>query len=242
MLHYLTLTAHAEQRPMLVTLLDYDKEQRSSLEVILSGAGYQCTILVNSKSLIDSLVTAEPDLLIAHFRSDQEALTTLTTAKKLWPELPVLLIAGRTPENPLAQFLTESPADFLIKPVRAAEFRFRINSLAMRHRPEAVKDNALTFGEYIFNKRLTQVMLNGQSISLTQKEFELALFFFQNLDRPLSRAFIHEAIWSQDAEFSSRTLDTHVSRVRSKLGLKPAAGYRLAPVYSFGYKLERLKD
>jgi DNA-binding response OmpR family regulator len=232
----------AELQPMLVTLLDYDKEQRSSLEAILSGAGYQCTTLVNSKSLIDSLVTAEPDLLIAHFRSAQEALTTLTTAKKLWPELPVLLIAGRTPENPLAQFLAESPSDFLIKPVRAAEFRLRVNNLATRHRPDAVKDDSLKLGNFIFNKRLTQVMLNGQSISLTQKEFELALFFFQNLDRPLSRAFIHEAIWSQDAEFSSRTLDTHVSRVRNKLGLKPAAGYRLAPVYSFGYKLERLKD
>ncbi len=71
----------AELQPMLVTLLDYDKEQRSSLEAILSGAGYQCTSLVNSKSLIDSLSTAEPDLLIAHFRSAQEALTTLTTAK-----------------------------------------------------------------------------------------------------------------------------------------------------------------
>ena len=227
---------------MLVTLLDYDKEQRSSLEGILSGAGYQCTTLVNSKSLIDNLVTAEPDLLIAHFQSDQETVTVLTSVNKLWPEVPVLLITGRSPDNPLAQLLAESSADFLIKPVRASEFRLRINILATRHRPEAVKDNALTFGEYIFNKRLTQVMLNGQSISLTQKEFELALFFFQNLDRPLSRAFIHEAIWSQDAEFSSRTLDTHVSRVRNKLGLKPAAGYRLAPVYSFGYKLERLKD
>ena len=232
----------AELQPMLVTLLDYDKEQRSSLEAILSGAGYQCTSLVNSKSLIDSLSTAEPDLLIAHFRSAQEALTTLTTAKKLWPELPVLLIAGRTPENPLAQFLAKSSADFLIKPVRASEFRLRINILATRHRPDAVKDDSLKLGNFIFNKRLMQVMLNGQSISLTQKEFELALFFFQNLDRPLSRAFIHEAIWSQDAEFSSRTLDTHVSRVRNKLGLKPSAGYRLAPVYSFGYKLERLKD
>ena len=232
----------AEPQPMLVTLLDYDKEQRSSLEAMLSGAGYQCTTLVNSKALIDSLATAEPDLIIAHFRSAQEALTTLTTAKKLWPELPVLLIAGRTPENPLAQFLAESPTDFLIKPIRASEFRLRINNLAIRHRPEAVKDDSLKLGNFIFNKRLTQVMLNGQSISLTQKEFELALFFFENLDRPLSRAFIHEAIWSQDAEFSSRTLDTHVSRVRNKLGLKPAAGYRLAPVYSFGYKLERLKD
>ena len=227
---------------MLVTLLDYDKEQRSSLEAILSGAGYQCISFANSKSLLDSLVTAEPELLITHFRSDQETVTALTSVKRLWPDLPVLLITGRSPENPLAQLLAECSADFLIKPVRASEFRLRINILATRHRPEAVKDDALTFGEYIFNKRLTQVMLNGQSISLTQKEFELALFFFQNLDRPLSRAFIHEAIWSQDAEFSSRTLDTHVSRVRNKLGLKPAAGYRLAPVYSFGYKLELLKD
>ena len=146
------------------------------------------------------------------------------------------------PRAPLAQLLAKSSADFLIKPVRASEFRLRINILATRHRPDAVKDDSLKLGNFIFNKRLMQVMLNGQSISLTQKEFELALFFFENLDRPLSRAFIHEAIWSQDAEFSSRTLDTHVSRVRNKLGLKPAAGYRLAPVYSFGYKLERLKD
>ena len=227
---------------MLVTLLDYDKEQRSSLEGILSGAGYQCTTLVNSKSLIDNLSTAEPDLLIAHFRSDQETVTVLTSVNKLWPEVPVLLITGRSPENPLAQLLAESSADFLIKPVRASEFRLRVNILATRHRPEAVKDDVLKFGGYVFNKHLTQVMLNGQSISLTQKEFELALFFFLNLDRPLSRAFIHDAIWSQDAEFSSRTLDTHVSRVRNKLGLKPAAGYRLAPVYSFGYQLELLKD
>ncbi len=227
---------------MLVTLLDYDKEQRSSLESILSGAGYQFTSFANSKSLLDSLVTAEPALLIVHFRSDQETVTVLTSVNKLWPDLPVLLITGRSPENPLAQLLAESAADFLIKPVRASEFRLRVSILATRHRPDAVKDDVMKFGEYIFNKRLTQVMLNGQSIALTQKEFELALFFFQNLDRPLSRAFIHEAIWSQDAEFSSRTLDTHVSRVRNKLGLKAAAGYRLAPVYSFGYQLEILKD
>jgi DNA-binding response OmpR family regulator len=44
----------------------------------------------------------------------------------------------------------------------------------MRHRPEAVKGDSLKLGNFIFNKRLTQVMLNGQSISLTQKEFELA--------------------------------------------------------------------
>ena len=227
---------------MLVTLFDVNPEQRELLETMMRTAGYQCSSYVSSKSLIDSLRPAEPDLLIAHARSEEEATRTLRTVQQLWPKLPLLLITGRTPENPLAQFLAESPADFLIKPIRAAELRLRVSLLATRHRPETIKEEWITFGNYTFNKRLSHVMLNGKPLSLTQKEFELALFFFQNLDRPLSRAFIHEAIWSQDAEFSSRTLDTHVSRVRSKLGLKPEAGYRLAPVYSFGYKLEVLKS
>jgi len=229
---------YAERLPMLVTLFDYDKAQRSSLEALLRGAGYLCTSFVSSKSLIDSLSVAEPDLLIAHWRSEEEVVTFTEKIKNLWPTLPFLIITGRAPDNALAHLLTHSPADFLIKPVRPAEFRLRVNILATRHRPEAVKDDSVTFGDYTFNKRLTRVMLKGQSINLAQKEFELALFFFQNLGRPLSRAFIHEAIWSEDAKFSSRTLDTHVSRVRNKLGLKPESGYRLAPVYSFGYRLE----
>lgn len=233
---------YAERLPMLVTLFDYDKEQRSTLEALLNSAGYLCTSFVSTKSLIDSLSVAEPDLLVAHWRSEEDAVSLVNKVKTLWPTLPFLIIAGRVPDTTLAHLLADSPADFLIKPVRPAEFRLRINILATRHRPDAIKDDSLTFGNYTFNKRLARAMLNGQSISLTQKEFELALFFFQNLGRPLSRAFIHEAIWSQDAEFSSRTLDTHVSRVRHKLGLKPAAGYRLAPVYSFGYRLEVLRD
>jgi DNA-binding response OmpR family regulator len=49
-------------------------------------------------------------------------------------------------------------------------------------------------------------------------------------------------VWSRDAELSSRTLDTHVSRVRNKLDLRPAAGFRLVPVYSFGYRLEQITE
>jgi len=56
----------------------------------------------------------------------------------------------------------------------------------------------------------------------------------------LSRATILESVWSQDTEFNSRTMDTHVSRIRTKLGLRPDRGFRLAPVYSYGYRLEKL--
>lgn len=98
------------------------------------------------------------------------------------------------------------------------------------------------FGRHEFLIGRSQVEIEGRSMTLTQKEFELALLFFRHVGRPLSRAYIHETVWSSDAELSSRTLDTHVSRVRNKLELTPASGYRLVPVYSFGYRLEKITE
>ena len=78
-------------------------------------------------------------------------------------------------------------------------------------------------------------------IDMTQKEFHLALLLFRNIGRPLSRGHIREEVWGHDSDVPSRTMDTHVSRVRTKLGLRPEDGYLLAPVYSYGYRLEHLK-
>ncbi len=156
------MNLHAQRLPMLVTLFDYDKEQRSTLEALLDSVGYFCTSFVSTKSLIDSLSVAEPDLLIAHWRSEEEALTFIEKIKNLWPTLPFLIITGRAPDNALAHLLADSPADFLIKPIGPAEFRLRMNILATRYRPEAVKDDSLTFSDYTFNKRLAKVMLNGK--------------------------------------------------------------------------------
>jgi DNA-binding response OmpR family regulator len=68
----------------------------------------------------------------------------------------------------------------------------------------------------------------------------LAVLLLRNLGKPLSRGHIREAVWGRDSEIPSRTMDTHVSRVRTKLGLRPESDYLLAPVYSFGYRLEHL--
>ncbi|MEG0884449.1 MAG: winged helix-turn-helix domain-containing protein, partial [Janthinobacterium sp.] len=98
----------------------------------------------------------------------------------------------------------------------------------------------LQFGHYTFETRPDRLLRDGEVLDVTHKEFALALLFFRNLGRPLSRAYIHEAVWQRDTALPSRTMDTHVSRVRNKLQLKPEHGYRLVPVYSYGYRLEKL--
>jgi DNA-binding response OmpR family regulator len=97
------------------------------------------------------------------------------------------------------------------------------------------------FGEYEFEPGAKRVHVRGNAVTLTHKEFELALLLFKHLSRPLSRSHILDAIWKQAAAIPSRTMDTHVSMLRSKLGLRPENGYRLMPIYGYGYRLERIE-
>jgi len=92
----------------------------------------------------------------------------------------------------------------------------------------------------MFALRSSRLTIDGRTVALTPKEFALALLLFRHLDRPLSRAYIEESVWPESDDLASRTLDTHISRVRNKLGLQPANGFRLAPVYGYGYRLEQL--
>ncbi len=227
---------------MRIALLDHDPQQRKTLHHLLNTAGHDCTSFSRADALRSSLISTEPNLLVIHWSEEAVGLPLLTFTHEQWPALPVLLIASRTPGDAVLRVLASAPADLLLKPLRRNELLLRVRLLVDRYRPVQEQEETLSFGAYEFLTGRAQLRRDGQVISLTQKEFELALLFFRHLGRPLSRAYIREAVWSRDAELSSRTLDTHVSRVRNKLGLKPAQGYRLVPVYSFGYRLEQITE
>lgn len=226
---------------MRVALLDPDLQQRKMLESLLESARHQCTGFARAEALLSHLQTAEPDLLVIHWQTDDDLLPGLSAIRR-HSALPLLLIAARAPGEDVLRLLADGPADFILKPLRRAELQMRVQLLMQRYRPGRLEEETEVFGPYVFMPRSARLRLDNRAIALTQKEFELALLFFRNLGRPLSRAYIHESVWSQDAELSSRTLDTHVSRVRAKLGLRPEKGLRLAPVYSFGYRLEQIGD
>ena len=101
--------------------------------------------------------------------------------------------------------------------------------------------DSLMFPPYHFDIRNQSLDVAGKVIEMTQKEFDLALFLFQNLGRLLSRGHILEAVWGRAIDVPSRTMDTHVSRIRTKLNLRPENGFKLTPVYNYGYRLEQLK-
>lgn len=226
---------------MHLALLDEDQSQRALLLEALTAAAHSCHAFSNSKALLANLRRDPADMLILHCQLTETSSTeVLRMVREHQPLIPVLIIASAAESADILDALAAGACDYLLKPVRRTELLTRVELQLRRAYPSHAQVEQYQFGLYLFESPSARLSIAGKPVVLTQKEFDLALFFFRHAGQPLSRATIQEAVWARDGKVDSRTIDTHVSRIRRKLALRPGNGYRLAPVYSYGYQLEKL--
>lgn len=227
---------------MNIAVLDNDSARCELISHTLGAIGHACHCFQQIDELLAHLCSDGGDMLIIDWQTAGGRGTALfaTVRSEIKPDVPILLVADRGCDDDILAAQAAGANDYIIKPLRRGELLTRTRVLLKRAYPESAKPEQLHFAQYAFEPDTGLLSLAGAPIEVTHKEFALALLFFRHLDRPLSRAFIAEAVWPNEAEPSSRTIDTHVSRVRTKLGLRPENGFRLAPVYSYGYRLEQL--
>ncbi|MEM4987380.1 response regulator transcription factor [Collimonas sp. H4R21] len=227
---------------MKIAVLDDDPSQAGLICEILTACGHVCHAFRNGKEILVQLDKERYDMLILDWQvPDLSGLEVLRWVRnKLSVTLPVLFVTSRSGEDDIVEALDAGADDYMVNPIRPGELTARVQAMLRRAYPAQGISRNMVFGDYAFEMRSGLLTLAGKPIDATQKEFELALFFFNNIDCLLSRAQILEVVWSRDINTPSRTIDTHVSRIRSKLQLRPENGYRLHSVYGGGYRLERV--
>lgn len=157
--------------------------------------------------------------------------------------IPIVFLTMRDNEEDIVKILSLGADDYITKPVRQKEMLARITALARRANvldTEKTASDELRYGPYTINLKNNTVSRNDNSIKLTQKEFELVLFLFRNLGRIVSRGHMLESVWGHNKDINTRTADTHISRIRNKLGLVPENGWRISAIYHHGYRLEQV--
>lgn len=226
---------------MHIAVVDDDEEVLTFVEHVLAGDGHRCSLYKNGRSFLAALQRETFDLFIIDWSMpEMSGIEIIQWVKsRLHPCPPVMMLTHRSRNEEIAGALNAGADDFAVKPESAIVLSARVNALLRRNGNGAGGDSALVqFSDYGFDRRRDVVMLAGAEIQLTSKEFALALLFFSNLNRPLSRPYIMEKVWMSVATLSTRTLDMHVSRIRAKLSLRPENGFSLRTIFGYGYRLE----
>ncbi len=118
----------------------------------------------------------------------------------------------------------------------------RLNALLRRSGALPAEQKTLDFSPYSIDTQSRVLSLNNEPITLTQKEYELIVFLLRNEGRVISRGHLLQVVWGTSPQINTRTVDTHVSRLRSKLNIHAeTTGWELTSIYQHGYRLEKVK-
>jgi two-component system, OmpR family, response regulator RegX3 len=206
--------------------------QSSDIEIDHFSSGRECLKALNAQQYDIALLDWEvPDM------TGKEVLASLKL-KGNYP--PVIFLTGRDAEEDVIEIIESGADDYIVKPPSMKVLLARINALYRRNNDQSNILDIVEYGNLTvdFAKRIFAI--EGASIKLTEKESELALYFFGQIGALLSRAHLTKVVWGSSPDIDTRTIDVHVSHLRSKLKLLPQFGWRLVSVYHQGYRLERL--
>ncbi|KWR86675.1 MULTISPECIES: response regulator transcription factor [Cupriavidus] len=227
-----------------VASLEDDAAEAARIREIVTAEGHECVTFADGRRMLVTLRKVTFDLLLLDWHvphvSGREVLDWVRA--HLDPRIPVMFLTGRDTEADIVATLSAGADDYMVKPIRPRELGARIAALLRRAYPDSRQpdDGRLTWGCFRFDAVTHEATCHGQEVRLTPKEFEVALLLFRNEGRAVPREYMLAAIWGKELPPLSRTIDTHVSRVRTKLGLWEHNGVRLQPLYTHGYRLELL--
>lgn len=219
-------------------ILEDDEFQISVYQVLFSHDSYSCEFFTSISTFLEALKHKQFDLFIIDWMlpdgNAEEALKWIR--KNLNQAIPVICVTGRNDERDVVHAFKIGADDYFVKSSRNIELLARVEALARRTRLE--HPETIHFGPYEVDFANCRISLNGKDINLTSKEFDLASYLFQNPNKLLSRVHLLEKIWGMSADIDTRTVDTHISRIRHKLELLSQSNWDIVTVYGYGYRLQ----
>jgi two-component system, OmpR family, phosphate regulon response regulator PhoB len=224
---------------MRIAILQRDAAQRGYIERVLGQGGHTCLSFSDGLVLAKALAASPVDMLVLDWQgsrlSGTEVLRTVRAVSG--NQIPVLFASEDMSDDSVVRALAVGADDYVCLPACPSVFRARVSALLRRAFPDRYDTVTLDAGPYHFDMRCQRATVNGRPVVLSGTQYRLASLFFSNVGRVLSREHIYATVWGRELQTLTRTIDSHVSRLRVLLEIDERNGFRLQPVYKSGYRL-----
>lgn len=226
-----------------ILIADDDNNIRELIKIYLLKEGFEVFEAVDGAETIVKTQQSKPDLLVLDIM--MPVLDGIEVCRQIrrFSKLPIIMLTARADDDDRITGLETGADDYLTKPFNPRELVARINAVLRRseERASAKTSDVLVMPHLIIDHNNYLVTVDGMEVNLTNKEFELLWFLAQNTNKVYTRDQLLEMVWGYEYYGDTRTVDTHVKRLRAKLSIKDDFGWDIKTVWGVGYKFEDKK-
>ena len=218
-----------------ILIVDDESRMRKLIKDFLSREGYQILEAADGLEAMDLFYEhKDVALIILDVMMPRMDGWEVCREVRQNSNIPIMMLTARSEERDELRGFELGVDEYISKPFSPKILVARVNAL-MKRATGVMKDEGMSVGGIEINKAAHIVKIDGQEVDLSVKEFELLVYFMENQKLALTREKILNNVWDYDYFGDARTIDTHVKKLRSKMGEK---GSYIKTVWGMGYKFE----
>ncbi|SHG69351.1 DNA-binding response regulator, OmpR family, contains REC and winged-helix (wHTH) domain [Thermosyntropha lipolytica DSM 11003] len=221
-----------------ILLVEDDAKMREIIADYLEAEGFTALETDNGENVLTLMKIENPDLIILDIMLPRLDGWSVCRKIRSFSDIPIIILTARSQEEDRLLGFELGADDYVTKPFSPRELVARIKALFKRvHDKNLSSTGFLQVGPIKIDRLSHQVFLNGEEIYLSPKEYELLLYLINNAEIVLSREQLLAGVWGCSYYGNVRTVDTHINRLREKLG---SFADLIQTVRGFGYKFSSI--
>ncbi len=225
-----------------ILIADPDKAAGAALGEHLRRAGFMPLVVNSGARVLDATWGESPALIILEAIFQEPTGFEICKALQADPgtaHVPIMMLSEQADDIDRILGLEMGAEDYLRKPCHPRELVLKVRKICARSRLDARGDGRIRLGELILDRERCEALLRGERVALTAIEFKLLYLMAERMGRVQTRERLLKEVWGYDAEINSRTLDTHIRKLRTKLG--DHQDY-VETAYGFGYRITERRE
>ena len=218
-----------------ILVVDDESRMRKLVRDFLAREGFQVIEAADGEEAVDLFYeNRDVALIILDVMMPKMDGWQVCREIRQYSKVPIIMLTAKSDEKDELQGFDLGVDEYITKPFSPKILVARVEAILRRSNVLAA-DDTMEAGGIELNKAAHEVLIDGKSVELSYKEFELLAYFMSNQSVALSRERILNNVWNYDYFGDARTIDTHVKKLRSKLGAK---GEYIKTIWGMGYKFE----